>query len=238
MNPVSPGAASPAEGGRVLKGVTLHLSAILLFGVMDTLAKYLSQTYPVWQVVWARYAFHTVLLLPLLLRSDPLQLVRTERLGLQLFRSLMLLASTCLFFSAIMLMPLADAASITAVTPLLITALSVPLLGEKVGPRRWAAVFIGFAGVMVIIRPGPHVISPWAFLPLLNAIAFALYSLITRSLGRTEAPLTTLFYSALVGTLAISFIVPFVWVAPDLTGWLLLGVAHRRRQPLPYDPRL
>jgi drug/metabolite transporter (DMT)-like permease len=215
--------ADEADGARTARGVLLLVSAILLFGLMDSLAKHLSQTYHVFQVVWARYVFHIAFLLPLLLRDDPLQLFRTERLGLQLFRSFMLLNSTCLFFLAISLMPLAEAAAITAVSPLFVTALSVPILGEKVGLRRWTAVCIGFAGVMIIIRPGPNVVNPWAFLPVLNALSFAFYTLTTRSLSRTEAPMTTLFYSAITGALVISAVVPFFWLTPDLWGWIMLA---------------
>lgn len=231
MTAVSPTGATSATGAcqelrqelRPGRGIALLLAAIVLFCLMDALAKHLSKTYPVMQVVWARYVFHIVLLVPLLFRTDPLRLFRTQRLGLQLSRSLTLFGSTSLFYLAISLMPLADASSISAVTPLIVTALSVPFLGEKVGPRRWAAVCIGFIGVLIIIRPGPNVINEWAYLPLLNSLCFAFYSLTTRSLSRTDGATTTLFYSASIGAVLISLAAPTFWQSPDFMGWVMLA---------------
>lgn len=219
--------STSVAGTSTARGITLLLSAIILFGLMDTLGKHLAQTYPVLQVIWGRYIFHLAFLLPFLLRSDPLQLFRTGRLGLQVFRSIMLFGSSCLFLLSISLMPLAEASSISAVAPLFVTALSVVFLGEKVGVRRWAAVLVGFAGVLIIIRPGPGIVSPWAFLPIVNALCFALYTLTTRSLSSTDAPATSLFYSALTGSLLISIVAPFIWqpMAPwDWVKVIVLGL--------------
>jgi len=98
----------------------------------------------------------------------------------------------------------------------------VPLLKEQVGWRRWVAVSIGFVGVLVIIRPGMGVMSAYAVLPVLVALCYALYQVVTRFLARTDDSLTTLFYSSVLGTVGISCIVPFVWKSPDLWGWLFM----------------
>jgi drug/metabolite transporter (DMT)-like permease len=110
------------------------------------------------------------------------------------------------------------------VTPLIVTALSVPLLGEKVGARRWSAIAVAFLGVLVILRPGPGVIYPGALLALLCAFMFAFYQVFTRMVGRDDGPAVTLFYTALIGVLGLSAIGPFFWTWPDATGWALFGL--------------
>jgi drug/metabolite transporter (DMT)-like permease len=197
------------------------LVAVVLFVVMDALGKYLSLRYPVIQVVWARYAFHLLAMAPILLH--PRVTVLTNRLGLQLLRSMCLLGTTFLFYSAVQHIPLATANAIAFVGPLLVTALSVPLLGERVGPRRWAAVFVGFIGVMVIIRPGAGM-RDWAMLlPVGVAVCFAFYQITTRLLSRTDAALTTLFWTGAGGLLVSTAALPFNWTTPDLFSWVLLA---------------
>jgi drug/metabolite transporter (DMT)-like permease len=223
-----PPAAPTATDATSVRGILLMLTAGLSFVLMDATAKHLSQTYPVVQVVWARYLFH-MLTLPLFfggLRWG--SVVRTPRLGLQLLRSLLLLGSTFFFFLAVKHIPLATATAIGFVGPLLVTALSVPLLGETVGPRRWAAVLLGFTGVLVIIRPGLGGMPGgmhWAMaLPLLVAVCFALYQISTRILSRTDGWMTTLFYSATVGLVVMTALVPFHWRTPDLEGWAWMAL--------------
>lgn len=226
-----PPTAPAKEATAGIRGILLMMTAGLSFVLMDATAKYLSQTYPVVQVVWARYLFH-MLTLPLFFGGLRwAAVVQTPRLGLQLLRSLLLLGATFFFFLAVKHIPLAVATAIGFVGPLLVTALSVPLLGETVGPRRWAAVILGFAGVLVIIRPGIGMTSGgihWAMaLPLLVAVCFALYQISTRILSRTDGWKTTLFYSASVGLVAMTTLVPFHWRTPDPEGWawmVLLGL--------------
>jgi drug/metabolite transporter (DMT)-like permease len=107
-------------------------------------------------------------------------------------------------------------------TPILVTVLSVPLLGERVGPWRWAGVGAGLAGAIVIIRPGLGVMHLAALLPVCAAFGHAFYQISTRVLSRTDQPLTTLFYTPLAGFVATSAVLPFLWVQPDLEGWLLM----------------
>ena len=212
-----------AETTTVLRGIVLMLAAGFMFVLMDATAKHLAQTYSVTQVAWARYVFHMVTLPVLFGRHRWTAVLRTPRLGLQLARSVLLLASTFLFFLAVKFIPLADATAIGFVGPLLVTALSVPLLGERVGWRRWAAVIVGFAGVLVIIRPGFGMLHWAVVLPLLVAVCFALYQIGTRVLSRTDGWTTTLFYSASVGVVAMSAAVPFQWRTPDLAGWAAMA---------------
>jgi drug/metabolite transporter (DMT)-like permease len=213
-----------APGRGVLWGILLMVLSIFVLSLMDVCAKWLSAELPVTQISWARYFGHLAIMTVLLWPRRGAALLRTGRPKLQIFRSLLLLACTLLFFTAIGYMPLADAVAVSFVSPLLVTALSVPLLSEKVGLRRWAAVAIGFAGAMVVIRPGLGVMHWAAGLVLVMALAFALYQITTRMLSETEDPTTTLFYSALVGTVVLTAVVPFQWHAPgSALSWALMG---------------
>ena len=223
---------SPARPGAARRGILWMLLTTLLFVSMDSLAKQLSQTYPVPQVVWARYVFH-VLLLALYLRGRVPRTLRTGHLGLQLLRSVFLLGATGMFFTALSFIPLAEASAIMFVAPILVTAFSLPLLGEHVGPRRWASVVVGFGGALIIIRPGSEAMDPAALFALGAAGSYAFYQITTRKLAHSDPPLTTLAYSALVGAIVTSLVVPFFWVQPDAAGWLAIvglglfgGIGH------------
>ncbi|MDP6344389.1 MAG: DMT family transporter [Alphaproteobacteria bacterium] len=215
--------AVASQGRNQFAGILLMLAAILMFSVMDLLAKYLAQSLPVVQVAWARYFGHFIIMAVLFWPRRGPSLLHTRRPGLQWLRSLLLLMCTVVFFLAISYMPLADAVAITFVSPLMVTALSVPLLGEAVGGRRWTAVAVGFIGAMVIVRPGLGVMHWASWLVLVMALGFALYQITTRMLSRTDDPITTLFYSALVGTGCLSLVVPFQWrMPPEPVHWLMM----------------
>jgi drug/metabolite transporter (DMT)-like permease len=205
-----------------VRGILWMLAATSIFVGLDTVAKYLSQTYPVPQVLWARYIFHMVLIVLFLGRRLPLTL-RTARLGLQLLRSVFLLTATGFFFTAISFVPLADATAIMFVAPILVTALSMPLLREYVGPRRWASVFVGFLGALIIIRPGTEAMDPAALFALGAAGAYGLYQIATRRLSGSDTAYTTLFYSGSVGALATSLFVPLFWVPPSPEDWAIMA---------------
>jgi drug/metabolite transporter (DMT)-like permease len=197
-------------------GFALFLSAILLFSVMDALAKDLTARYEPVQVVWARYAGQTfwafLLLAPWLGRY-----LGTDRLWLQLLRSALLFGATFFFFSAFRHLQLAEMTAIFEIAPLVITILSVAILGERVGPRRWLGVGLGLLGALIIIRPGSEVFSPYSLLPALAACCFAGYSIATRFIGPDESPFTSLLYTTLIGTIVASLWVPFHWSTPEGT---------------------
>jgi len=203
------------------RGILWMLVTILLFVSMDTTAKYLTQSYPVPQVVWARYVFHVLLVCLLLNRRVP-HLLRSRRLGLQILRSLLLVVTTGCFVGALSLMPLADASAVLLVAPLIVTGLSVPLLGEPVGIRRWCAVGVGFLGALIIVRPGGDLFGWAALLPLLAALLYAIYQIATRLLSRSDGPGTTVLCTGLVGAVVASGIVPWCWIAPDMEGLALM----------------
>lgn len=217
-----PALSAGAQAGLHARPVLLMLAAGLFFVTMDALGKYLTADYPVSQITWARSVFH-MLLLPVLFGTRRLwTLALTRQPVLQLTRSVLLLACSYLFFLALKFIPLADATAIAFLSPLFVTILSVPMLGERVGPRRWAAVILGFASVLLIVRPGLGAIHWAASLPLLVALCFAFCQVSARMLSRTDGAVTTLFYSCLVGAVVMSAIVPFEWRPPDLEGWTVM----------------
>jgi drug/metabolite transporter (DMT)-like permease len=228
-------ATGPATGGELERaaarrsvghGILLMLLTMVFFVAADAIAKYLTRSYPVIEVTWGRFVFHLALLLPFFVGRRNLTVFRTNRLRLQLARSLLQIGSTVLYFSAIALLPLATATVIAFAQPLLLTVFSVPLLGEKVGLRRWSAVLIGFVGVLIIVRPGGGAalgVSHWAMLlPLATAAVSAFYQIATRLVASHDRVETSLFFTAVSGAIVASMAVPFVWKTPDLQGWSLM----------------
>lgn len=209
-----------------LAGVALMLAAMAVVPLMDGVAKHLSATFAVLQVVWARYFFHLLILLPLVLWRHGAGALLLRNPWPQLLRGGFLLGSTILFFAAIAVMPIADALALVFVAPLVVTALSPLLLGERVGPRRWTAVSLGFVGVLVILRPGVSAFHTGMLLALGAGTVYAFYSLATRRLSGSAPPLVTLTYTALLGAMVMSVVVPAVWTPPgtlDLLWMVLMG---------------
>ncbi len=215
---------SASPGDAPLSGISLMLAAMAVVPLMDGVAKHLSGSFPVLQVVWARYFFHLLILLPVVLWRHGANALLLRRPWLQIVRGGFLLGSTILFFAAIAVMPIADALALVFVAPLVVTALSPLILGERVGPRRWIAVSVGFAGVLVIVRPGLGAFHPGMLLALGAGVIYAFYSLATRKLSGSAPPLVTLAYTALLGALVMTAAVPAVWTPPDTTDllWMVL----------------
>lgn len=205
-------------------GIFWMLMTMLMFVCMDTCAKYLVQTYPTMQVVWARYFFQVVILL-VVLAPKLKTLVKTASLKFQLVRSMFLLGATLCFFTGLGTVQLAEASAIMYTAPLLVTALAPFVLKEKVGLRRWVSVLVGFAGALIIIRPGHSAIGIGAFWILGAAASYAFYQLSTRALSHQDSPLTTLFYSALLGCAIMTAVVPFYFQMPDMWGWFVMFLA-------------
>ena len=208
-----------------LAGIGLMLLATLLFTIMDTIGKALTATYPVPQVVWARYFFQFALMLLLIPRVGVAGLLRTRRPALHLGRGLLLAAATFFFITAISMVPLADAYTISFSAPLMVTVLSIPMLGEQVGWRRWSAVLVGFAGVLIALGPMSGSVQWALLLPLVTATCFAFYQVLTRigSYAADETTVMMLFYTAMVGAAVATLIVPFFWQPLALAdlGWMI-----------------
>jgi drug/metabolite transporter (DMT)-like permease len=198
-----------------LTGIALMCGAVASFACLDAVAKYLGGTMDVLQVVWARYT--SAFLLTLII-SNPISrpsLIRTTRPALQLGRSFLLLGSTFFNFLAYRYLQLDEALAIMFSTPFLVAALAGPVLGEWIGWRRWTAICVGFAGVLVVIRPGLGSFQWAALLSLASAFCYALYSIATRVLSHTDSNETTLFYSNMVGAVLMLPVLPFVWTPPQ-----------------------
>ncbi len=201
---------------------------VVCFSVLETTAKYLSRSYPVPMLVWCRYFVHTVFMVLLLAPRMGTRLVRTGQPGGQFVRAALLMGSTLFNFTALSYLPMAEVKAISFISPLLVTLLAVWLLREHVNVARWIAVALGFAGVLFIVRPGSDMLQWPALFALGSATCYSLYQIMTRKFSETENPLTTLFYTALIGCVLMSLVVPWFWTAPD---WrhgpllLLLGAA-------------
>ncbi|UMZ13434.1 DMT family transporter [Pseudomonas sp. MPFS] len=221
---VSPSPFNDTE--QPLKGIVLICLAVLLFASHDTLSKYLSAFYPIVMVVWARYVVHTLLMLVVFVpRSGFSAVVRTKRPGLQFLRALCLIGTSMLFTNGLRYIPLAEATAVNFLAPLLVTALSVPLLGERVGRGQWLAVLAGFVGVLIVVRPGGALFTPAILLPLGSALCFGFYQLLTRKLSGIDSPTTSNFLTGILNSLIMSALLPFFWSTPTLLhGLFMIGL--------------
>jgi drug/metabolite transporter (DMT)-like permease len=193
---------------QALRGIGLMLLAVSTFSCLDATSKYLAALYAVPTIVWARYVSQMLLMLVALAPRMGLGLVRTTHLRLQVMRGAVLTASSLLFLTALARMPLAEAASIAFMAPLFIAVLSGPVLHERVEGRTWLALGAGFGGVLLIVRPGGALFDWVSLLPLASALTMAVYQMMTRRLAGHDASLTTLFYPALVGSIAVPLVFP------------------------------
>ncbi|MGV8917358.1 MAG: DMT family transporter [Pseudomonas sp.] len=219
QNSLSKGIDQPA------KGIGLICLALLLFSTHDTLSKYLSGFYPIVMVVWARYVVHTLLMLFIFIPKSGLSVIRTKRPGMQLARALCLIGTSLFFTTGLRYIPLAEATAVNFLAPLLVTALSVPLLKEHVSRSQWIAVLTGFIGVMIVVRPGGALFTPLMLFPLASALCFGFYQLLTRQLSGIDSPTTSNFLTGIFNSLIMTALVPFFWSTPTFThGLFMIGL--------------
>ncbi|MFC7734849.1 DMT family transporter [Roseomonas sp. GCM10028921] len=212
----------------ILAGLLLQCAAIALFVALDTVTKLLTAYYPVPQIIFLRFLFHTlVVALALRLATGRLPW-RSRRPGLEAVRSLTLLAANLLFVIALSYIPLADASAVTFASPIFTAGLAALFLGEMVGRRRWVGIGVGLAGVMLALRPPfltgetPH----WAlFLPLGTAAFFGVYQILTRKLSTVDGPGTIILHTGLAAGAVAGLAQPFVWQPPAAWAWLLMVLA-------------
>lgn len=209
-----------ADTGR---GIAFMLLAVGLFTCMDALVKWLGDTYPVLQIVFFRGLFAFIPLGVFLLRRGSLADLRTKRPFAHLVRALVGLSALSAFFYAYTQMPLANVIAISFAAPLFVTALSVPLLGEAVGARRWTAVIVGFVGVLIMVRPDRGVFEPVALIALGGTVCYALVMIFVRGLSRTETSGAIVFYYSVISTILVGTVLPFIWVTPTLEDFAVLA---------------
>ena len=206
-----------------IKAIVLAVSATVLFGSSDTISKYLSGSLPIVEFIWIRYVLFLITAACLVRRRS----ILPRNPGLQITRGLCVVGSSILFVYGVRQMTMAQATTISFLSPLLITILSIPLLGETVGPRRWAAVGVGMLGMLVVVRPGLGGFQPAALFGVASAFCWALALIITRKISNSDTPQTTVLWSAGIGTAVLSLILPFqaIWPTPKQLGLsLVLGV--------------
>ncbi|MFT6582771.1 MAG: DMT family transporter [Alphaproteobacteria bacterium] len=214
------------ESGRTGKCIAIFVLAMIIFAFQDAITKHLSVGFPAPQLLLIRFSVFLITALAFTVRGDGIRAAFATRcLWLQILRTLVIVAEIGLFILSVRTLPLADAHAIIAVSPLIVTALSVLLLHEQVGLRRWAAVVVGFIGILIILRPSFQAVDIGMLYALGTAVLFALYMVLTRIVSLKDSAGTSMIYMGVVGVIATGVLAPFYWRAPDLQSWgLLLGL--------------
>jgi drug/metabolite transporter (DMT)-like permease len=216
----------------VQRGALWMVGASAALATSDALAKSLVFTYSSVEILWVRYVVQMIFLC-MLFAGRLRTLISSRRIAMQIARGLILVVQNAVFYIGLRFVPLADATAILFVAPMFVVTLSVPVLCERVRWPHWLAVVAGFAGATVIIQPGMDSFQMAALLPLATAVLYAVYQIMTRILGRTDSPRSTLFYTVLAGMMATTVLAPFSWVPPAYGDWpsliatgLLSGLGH------------
>ena len=212
----------PSSASAVGRGILHMLAAVFVFSVSNALVKWAAASYPVGEITFFRNLAALLPTMALVAAHGGLARLRTRRPRAHLSRGGLGVVSMLLIFYSFKRLPIADATAISFAAPIFMTALSVPLLGERVGLYRWSAVIVGFIGVLVITRPGGGVLNLGTVAAVVSAAAYALAMIGVRRMSRTEHPVTIIFYFAVIGTAAMALLLPFGWVTPDAIGAIIL----------------
>jgi drug/metabolite transporter (DMT)-like permease len=206
-----------------ITGILLMMASMVVFTSLDTAAKHVTQDLPPAVAVFGRYAVAFLISAGVVFHAGGPSLLATSHPVLQIVRGVLLMLSTILNFVAMMHLQLAQTAAIFFTIPLWVCALSVPILGEHVGWRRWVAVIVGFLGVLVIMRPGSDSFHWAMLLSIGSSFCGAVYNIVTRKVGARDRAETSLFYVSFVGAIAAAAPLPVLWQTPQGMQWLLLG---------------
>lgn len=209
----------------ILWGVLVMVLGMIILASTDAVSKYLTLSFAVIQILWIRYMVFALIGSFLVLKKSGVQGLRTKRPIAQVVRALILTGTNFMAVLTLSLMPMADAHAILAIAPLMVTAVSAPILGEVIGQRRWIAVSVAFAGVLIILRPGVGVFDPVSLIPLAVAVSFSAYTVLTKVISRDDENETTLFYTGVIGLISLTTIGPFFWIQPDPIDWFWLLLA-------------
>lgn len=205
------------------RGIGGIVLAMLLFTIMDSVAKYLMERNPPMMVTWARFVSQQMLVM-VVFAPHIRRALQTRHPFLQTGRALLHVIANTVFFLALSMMAMAEAVAVFQVAPLLITVCAAILLREQVGPRRWVGVVLGLIGAMIIIRPGAEVFQPAALLPLIAALCMALFQVIARVIGSDDSIETSMLHMSFAGALIMSAVVPFFWQTPSLSDAIIMGL--------------
>lgn len=206
------------------KGIWLMVATTLVFAAQDAISRHLAGQYNVYMVVMIRYWFFAAFVIAVAARQAGglRRAAASQQPWVQAFRAVLLVVEILVFIQGFVILGLVESHAVFACYPLLVAALSGPVLGEKVGWRRWAAIGIGFVGMMIILRPGVTVFAPAAMIPLISALMFALYSLLTRYVARKDSTAVSFFWTGTVGAIAATLAGMWFWQpmrGPDW-GWM------------------
>ena len=196
-----------------LYGISLMVITTFMFSSMDGFSRYLAENNNVFTLVTMRYWFIAIIMIIacLFIKNSILEILKTKQPYIQFSRGIILSLNNCLVVYTFTLLGLVETHAIIACYPLIVAGLSVPFLGEKFGWRRWMAIFIGFIGVIIILRPTTNVISEGSVFALIGAIMFAVYLILTRYVSKSDNALTSFFWTGIGGTITMSIISLFTW---------------------------
>lgn len=207
-------------------GIWLMIIVTVIFAIQDGLSRHLAGTYNVWMVVMVRYWFFAVFVMAMAARAPGglRAAIRSRAPVLQLTRGALLALEICVMVMGYVVLGLVESHAVFATYPLLIAALSGPVLGEKVGWRRWLAIGVGFVGVAIILEPGYAVFSPAALIPLAAALMFALYGLLTRYVGRVDSSAVSFFWTGITGAVLMTGVGLWHWQAMTGPDWVWMAL--------------
>ena len=207
-------------------GIWLMIATAFVFAMQDGLSRHLAGEYNVFMIIMIRYWFFASFVIVVAARKAGgiRAAVATRQPAVQIFRGVLLAAEICVMVTAFVVLGLVESHAVFAVYPLLIAALSGPVLGEKVGWRRWTAIGIGFVGVLIILQPGVGVFQPAALIPLLSAFMFALYGLLTRYVARQDSAAVSFFWTGVTGAVAMTAVGIWFWEPMAPGDWLWMGL--------------
>jgi drug/metabolite transporter (DMT)-like permease len=206
-------------------GILMMVTTTFIFAVQDGISQYLAREYNVLMIVMIRYWFFAAFVMSVASRTAGglRAAARTDQPLVQGFRAVLLVAEICVMIFGFTLLGLVESHAVFACYPLLIAALSGPVLGESVGWRRWAAIGVGFVGVIIILQPGFGVFQPEAIVPLIAALMFALYGLLTRYVGRRDSAATSFFWTGTVGSVAMTAVGLWFWEPMSAYNWIWMA---------------
>jgi drug/metabolite transporter (DMT)-like permease len=218
-------AAALAQSNNIPLGITLMVLTTFVFAVQDGLSRHLASEYNVMMVVMIRYWFFAAFVIAIAKRhaGGLRAAAKTSQPVLQAIRGLLLAAEICVMIVAFTILGLVESHAVFTCYPLLVAALSGPVLGESVGWRRWSAIGVGFIGVLIILQPGMNVFNPAAIVPLIAAAMFAVYGLLTRYVGRKDKTATSFFWTGVTGSIAMTAAGIWFWEPMIATDWIFMG---------------
>ncbi|MEY8840973.1 DMT family transporter, partial [Cribrihabitans sp. XS_ASV171] len=210
-----------SQQNNIPAGIALMIGATVVFALQDGISRHLAGTYNTYMVVMIRYWFFSAFVIALAARAPGgiRAAARTQQPGLQIFRGVLLVAEICVAVYGFTVLGLIESLAVFICYPLLVAALSGPVLGESVGWRRWAAIGVGCIGVLIILQPGMGVFDPLAVIPLISAAMFALYALLTRYAARQDTTATSFFWTGVAGAVTMTAVGMWFWEPMARADW-------------------